>query len=160
MFLINGCAKKDLNPSSNENYSNDNDIATDTIIVDESSIASNSNGYNSSSNKMQSIYFEFGGYDLTAQMQSTIALNTNILNQKFQGVQVKLEGNCDEFGTDEYNYALGLKRTKSVKESLISQGISQSQIIVVSYGESNPQCREATDNCYARNRRVDLHLVR
>jgi peptidoglycan-associated lipoprotein len=74
--------------------------------------------------------------------------------------RIKIEGNCDEFGTDEYNYALGLKRAKVVKESLASQGVEYSRMVLISYGESSPVCTNMSDECYQRNRRVDLRLVR
>jgi peptidoglycan-associated lipoprotein len=163
LLLISGCAKKKPRPlNSNGGYDN-SDIATDIVTIDEglgSTSASNPNGFNSSTDGMQSIYFDFGGYTITPQMQDVLSLNRNIISQKLRGGKVKLEGNCDEFGTDEYNQALGLKRTKAVKDNLVSLGIPQHQIVVVSYGESNPQCHEATDECYARNRRVDLGLIR
>ncbi len=164
LLLLSGCAKKDPNPSLGNNFNNNNDIATDVVTIDESSTnsnfddASNPNGFNSSTDGMKSVYFDFGGYSITSQMQGVISFNKDILSQKLGNRKLKLEGNCDEFGTDEYNYALGLKRTKAVMDSLISLGIPQNQIDFVSFGESNPQCREATDDCYARNRRVDLGL--
>ena len=109
---------------------------------------------------MSSLYFNFGEYGLSASMQDTVVFNANILKQKLQGYKVKIEGNCDEFGSDEYNYALGLKRAKSVKDSLTTQGINTNQITLISYGESNPQCREMSDSCYRKNRRVDLQIAR
>jgi len=76
------------------------------------------------------------------------------------GKRIKIEGNCDEFGTDEYNYALGLKRAKSVRDSMTSQGINTSNMVMVSFGESNPTCTNSTDSCYGKNRRVDLRLIK
>jgi len=157
ILLISGCAKKDPKPSSNL----DNEIVTDTVSIDENNFDSSaSGGFNSSSDGMKSLYFGFGEYALTSEMQNTVAFNKKVLDQKLQSGEVKLEGNCDEFGTDEYNIALGLKRSKAVKDSLVAQGVNGSKIVLVSYGESNPQCKEPTDSCYSRNRRVDLHLVR
>lgn len=164
LFIFSGCSKKNPKP-------NDNEIAQDTIAVDENAFGpgngsgtngsgSNSRGYNSSSDGMKSLYFAFGEYGLTPEMQQIVTSNASILNQKMGSSQVKLEGNCDEFGTDEYNYALGLKRAKAVKDSLIMQGINESKIVLMSYGESNPKCSNMTEDCYAQNRRVDLHILR
>ncbi|WP_456430854.1 OmpA family protein [Nitratifractor sp.] len=72
--------------------------------------------------------------------------------------KIRVEGNCDEFGTDEYNHALGLKRAKSVKQILVSNGISSSLIDIVSYGESNPVCTGHSEACHAKNRRVEINL--
>ena len=76
---------------------------------------------------------------------------------KLNGLEgsVKVEGNCDEWGTDEYNYALGLKRAKVVKDALIADGISESKISVVSFGESNPVCADKTKECWSKNRRAE-----
>lgn len=156
LLMMSGCSKKTPQPS--DNISN----AGDTISIDESALNGKNgmNGMNGSSDGMKSIYFGFGDYGVSSEMQGTVAFNADVLKNKLQSGKVKLEGNCDEFGTDEYNYALGLKRAKAVQEGLQGQGISTGQIVLVSFGESNPQCSEATDDCYGQNRRVDLHLLR
>lgn len=160
ILIFSGCVGQKV-PGPGSNVTDANEIAGDTVSINESTVnAENPNGFNSSTDGMRSIYFGFGGYDLSSDMQGTVTFDANVLRKKLQSGKVKLEGNCDEFGTDEYNYALGLKRAKAVRDSLVSQGIGSGQIVIVSYGESNPQCREATDSCYSRNRRVDLHLIR
>lgn len=113
-------------------------------------------GLDGSSGGLKSIYFEFGQYSISSDMQERIAQNSNILKSKNK---IKIEGNCDEFGTDEYNFALGLKRAKVIKDDLIAKGVEESKIIMISLGESTPLCRETTDECYAKNRRVDFHIV-
>jgi peptidoglycan-associated lipoprotein len=86
------------------------------------------------------------------------AIDKNIQTLKSYNGNIKLEGNCDEFGTDEFNYALGLKRAKAVKDALVAQGIAAERFTIVSLGESTPVCtNNTTDECYAQNRRVDLH---
>jgi len=83
---------------------------------------------------------------------------------KLSGVQagttIKIEGNSDEWGTDEYNYALGLKRAKAVKDSLVMDGIAAQGISVVSFGESNPVCSEKNSACWQKNRRSEHKLVK
>jgi hypothetical protein len=60
--------------------------------------------------------------------------------------------------TDEYNYALGLKRANSVKAGYVAKGVAEAGISTVSYGEGNPVCKESTEECWAKNRRVDTKL--
>lgn len=67
-----------------------------------------------------------------------------------------MAGNCDEWGSDEYNFALGLKRANSVKKALIAEGVNEDQLSLVSYGESNPKCEASTEKCFRLNRRVDF----
>ena len=114
--------------------------------------------YNSSSDGFRSIYFEFGDYAIAPNMESN--MNTNIKIATGTASKIKIEGNCDEFGTDEYNYALGLKRAKAVKDSIAAQGVDTSKMVMVSFGESSPVCTEPSDSCYDRNRRVDIRLVK
>ncbi len=73
--------------------------------------------------------------------------------------KILVEGNCDEFGTDEYNHALGLKRAKAVKSLLLNAGISADKIDTVSYGESNPTCTINAPACHAKNRRVEINKI-
>ncbi|MDD5549213.1 MAG: OmpA family protein, partial [Sulfurovaceae bacterium] len=84
------------------------------------------------------------------------AVDKNVNALKNYNGKIKIEGNCDEFGTDEFNYALGLKRAKAVKDALVAKGVPESVFSLISLGESTPICVDATDECYAANRRVDL----
>ena len=66
---------------------------------------------------------------------------------------VVIEGHCDSRGTPEYNIALGERRAQSVETYLRNQGVSSSQISVVSYGEEKPVVSGATEYAFAQNRR-------
>jgi peptidoglycan-associated lipoprotein len=168
VFLFSGCGQVAPNPSEIEtgrnNVSDTTEIAPQTVSIDEGGFGSGetsattdgaTGSYNSSANGFQSVYFPFGEYEVDeSQMQR------NIDRAKETQGKIKLEGNCDEFGTDEYNYALGLKRAQAVKESLINHGIASGRIFIVSFGESNPVCTVSSDACYLQNRRVDFRLVK
>jgi peptidoglycan-associated lipoprotein len=107
----------------------------------------------------KSIYFGFDQFDINPTAQSAIEDNAELFNlAEAAGLSVKIEGNCDEWGTDEYNYALGLKRAKAVKDALVAQGVSEDRITIVSYGESNPACTESAKTCWSKNRRADFKL--
>ena len=108
---------------------------------------------------VENIYFAFDKYDLTDDMRETSKSNATKLSSLSTNVKVKIEGNCDEWGTDEYNYALGLKRAKSAKDALVADGIPSSSISLVSFGESNPSCTDRTVNCWKQNRRVEYKLL-
>jgi len=68
-----------------------------------------------------------------------------------------IEGHCDERGSTEYNLALGDNRANSIKQALISLGISADRIRTISYGKEKPFCTESTEACWAQNRRA--HFV-
>ena len=72
-------------------------------------------------------------------------------------VRLKVEGHCDERGSEEYNLGLGDRRANAVKNYLISLGIDAGRMNPISYGKERPQCREATEDCYQKNRRA--HFV-
>lgn len=161
-LLMTGCSQTAPGFTGKNNVSDATQIAGDTVMIDENRYG-NENGaggkYNSSSDGFQSVYFEFGDYGVSSGMENSIASNANVA-QNASASKIKIEGNCDEFGTDEYNYALGLKRAKAVKDGIAAQGVDTSKMVIVSFGESNPVCSNPTDGCYAQNRRVDLRLVK
>ena len=70
------------------------------------------------------------------------------------GLQVTIEGNADERGTEEWNIALGDKRATSVAQYLERLGVSQAQLRTVSYGKERPLCEEHNEACWAKNRRA------
>lgn len=112
------------------------------------------NIYNSSSDGFASLYFDVNSYGISSDMQTRV--DKNIANYTKNPMNIKITGNCDESGTDEYNYALGLKRAKAIKDAMISGGVVENTIAIVSLGESTPVCTEDTEECKMRNRRVDI----
>ena len=71
--------------------------------------------------------------------------------------KLRIEGHCDERGSDEYNLALGDKRAQAVAEFFQTMGISQAQLSVISYGKEKPVCTDQTEDCWQKNRRA--HIV-
>ena len=161
LLLLNGCSQKAPNLG---NVSDSSQISGDTVSIDESGYGNGSGSgdnignYNSSSDGFKSVYFKFNDYEINSDMQ--VNMNTNVGVAMATASRIKIEGNCDEFGTDEYNYALGLKRAKAVKDSLAAQGVERSKMVLVSLGESSPVCGDPGESCYERNRRVDIRLVK
>jgi peptidoglycan-associated lipoprotein len=71
-------------------------------------------------------------------------------------VKVRIEGNCDERGTIEYNQALGQRRAAATKKYLTDLGISAKRISLISYGKEKPVCTNSTEDCWQQNRRAEL----
>ena len=103
------------------------------------------------------IYFGFDKYDLAGENKENAMSNASKLSALNSDTTVKVSGNTDEWGTDEYNYALGLKRANSVKDVLVANGVT-ANVALVSLGESSPVCTEKTKDCWAKNRRVEHDL--
>jgi peptidoglycan-associated lipoprotein len=158
-LILVGCAQPAPDLDGKNNISDANHIEGDTVSIDENTYGDGSTGnYNSSSDGFKSIYFDFADYSISPSMENNMNHNIEVANTASS--KIKIEGNCDEFGTDEYNYALGLKRAKAVKDSIAAQGIDTSRMVLVSFGESNAVCTEPSDSCYDRNRRVDIRLMK
>ncbi|OGS98197.1 MAG: peptidoglycan-associated lipoprotein [Gallionellales bacterium RIFCSPLOWO2_12_FULL_59_22] len=74
--------------------------------------------------------------------------------------KVRLEGNCDERGSNEYNLGLGQRRADGVKKMLELGGAKAGQLESVSYGEEKPRCSDHSEACWKQNRRTDLNYAK
>lgn len=106
----------------------------------------------------KNIYFDFDKFDIKADMMANINEAASIM--KNNNYNIRIGGNTDEWGTDEYNYALGLRRSNSVKDALIAKGVQADRILSVSYGESRPSCTDSNSQCWAQNRRATFEILR
>lgn len=133
--------------SSKENIENiDAVVKVDTTIEQKRVLVNND---------LKSIYFYFDKYELDDKANIVVINNAGII-KSLPNNGLVLQGNTDEWGSDEYNYALGLKRANSVKTKLAQEGITNTSVI--SFGESKPVCTEKTVSCWSQNRRVDHNL--
>ena len=105
----------------------------------------------------ESIYFDFDKSDLKANAKANLKKKANWL-QKNPSFSVRIAGNCDERGTQEYNLALGERRAYSAKKFLLALGISGNRISTISYGEENPADPGHNEKAWAKNRRDDFEL--
>ncbi|MDQ7043461.1 MAG: OmpA family protein, partial [Sulfurimonas sp.] len=139
-------------------------VATETIAAEESVVNSDTNALTHMSMsdieaELSTVYFDFDKFNIKSEEQVKITKAAELGKTGASQYNVKLEGNCDEWGSDEYNFALGLKRASAVKKALVAEGIEGNRISMVSYGESNPVCEDKTPDCYSKNRRVDFKLL-
>ncbi len=99
------------------------------------------------------VYFDFDKYNIRKDQWPKVEKLAEIIKSNPSNYTVRIEGNCDEWGTEEYNYALGLKRANSVKNALIKLGVDPKKLTVISYGELNPVCTAHARWCWQKNRR-------
>lgn len=175
-ILFAGCSQKDVEIDSSKDQSQAQDqmagsessldsISEDNISMSQANESLNdplSGNYLVIANKrvfVENLYFAFDKYDLDDKNREIAKTNAVKLAARTESTKIKLEGNSDEWGTDEYNYALSLKRAKTAKDALIADGIPSSSITMVSFGESNPTCTEKTTECWKQNRRVEYKLL-
>ena len=110
------------------------------------------------SGPLDDIFFGYDAYDLSAEARERLASNAEWL-QANPSSRVEIEGHCDSRGTIEYNLALGARRATSVRDYLVSLGISPSRITTISYGKELPACHAETASCWQKNRRAHFVLL-
>jgi peptidoglycan-associated lipoprotein len=103
----------------------------------------------------RSIYFDYDSFIVKDEFKSLIEAHAKFLanNPKFR---MLIQGNADERGSREYNLALGQKRADAVKKALQLLGAREDQLESVSLGEEKQVCGEASEDCWAKNRRAEM----
>ena len=81
---------------------------------------------------------------------------TNRTMARRADARITVEGNTDDRGTVEYNLQLGQRRAESARKFLVNLGVPAKSIKAVSYGKERPVCPDATESCWAKNRRGDV----
>ena len=101
------------------------------------------------------VYFDLDRSDVRSEGAEILACHARYLGNR-PNARVTLEGHADERGSREYNLGLGERRGNAVSSALQANGGSASQLTVVSYGEERPTCTDSNEDCWARNRRVEI----
>ncbi|MBN2808910.1 MAG: peptidoglycan-associated lipoprotein Pal [Deltaproteobacteria bacterium] len=104
------------------------------------------------------IYFDFDKSELRSDARDTLSELAQWLKNN-PSVDIRIDGNCDERGSNEYNLALGENRATSAKTYLVYLGISPDRMATMSYGEEKPSCSEANEGCWSKNRRDDFTIT-
>jgi peptidoglycan-associated lipoprotein len=104
------------------------------------------------------IYFDYDKYDIRADAQPILAAQAAWL-QRYKGVKILIEGNCDERGTREYNLALGARRANSVRDFLLLRGVDVARVETISYGKEKPIDPGTGEDAWQHNRNGHTSLV-
>lgn len=132
---------------------------TDTGVVTDGTTTAGAYGPNDLDTdaclRQRVVYFDLDQDALKPEFQAIVGCHAKYLRDR-PSSRINLEGNADERGSRAYNQALGERRGNAVSSALQAQGGSGSQISVVSYGEERPICTDSNEDCWARNRRVEI----
>jgi peptidoglycan-associated lipoprotein len=107
----------------------------------------------------EAVYFDFDKSFIRLEYRPVLQEKAAFLKD-YPDMRARIEGNCDERGTNEYNLALGDRRGSSSKNFLISLGIAADRIETISYGEERPRGLGHNEASWSQNRRDDFVLVR
>jgi peptidoglycan-associated lipoprotein len=105
------------------------------------------------------IYFDFDKSNIRKDQRARLETDAEFLSQN-KAVRARIEGNCDERGTNEYNMALGQRRALSAKKYLVNLGIDAKRLETISYGEEKPLLFGHDEYSWAQNRRDDFVIMK
>ena len=104
------------------------------------------------------VFFNYDEAEILPDGQMVLQQNAEWM-RRWPTTRVRIEGHCDERGTNEYNLALGDSRAAAVRDYMVSLGIDASRITPVSRGEEAPFCAESHEGCWSRNRRGHFAVI-
>jgi peptidoglycan-associated lipoprotein len=102
-----------------------------------------------------SVFFEFDAATLTKDAQDKLSAVADVL-VKHAELTVRVEGNCDERGSEQYNLALGQRRAEAAKKYLDQLGVKDKQITAISFGAEKPKAEGHDEDAWKQNRRDDV----
>src|SRR4029077_19226274 len=109
------------------------------------------------SSMFRTIYFDFDKSDLRADAREGLQSNATYLKGN-SSVQVTIEGNTDNRGSNEYNLALGKRRADAAYKYLVDLGVESARMTTVSYGEEKPAAEGHNELAWAKNRRDEFKV--
>ena len=107
---------------------------------------------------LEKIYFDFDSAILSKEARQTLVNNAEKIRQASK-IMISIEGNCDERGSDEYNLALGERRAQAAMQYLVTLGIPETRLSVISYGKEKPAVAGHDEASWAQNRRDEFVIT-
>ncbi|PLY00033.1 MAG: peptidoglycan-associated lipoprotein [Desulfuromonas sp.] len=153
-LLATGCAmtpaqqEQDTTTSSQQTQSTDTNTGavTEEKVVEEVTYTVSD---------LTRVHFDFDSYVLKPKARRTLAQNAEVL-KALSGLKVRIEGHCDERGSDEYNLALGERRAQAAMNYMATLGVPASRMSTISYGEEKPLDPGHDEEAWAKNRRAEF----
>ncbi|HEY6251191.1 MAG TPA: peptidoglycan-associated lipoprotein Pal [Candidatus Angelobacter sp.] len=108
---------------------------------------------------VQDVYFDYDRADLRPDAQQSLAKAAQVISQH-PNWRVRIEGNCDERGSTEYNLSLGEERAGAARQALSQGGVGGDRLQTISYGKEKPVCTESSEDCWQKNRHDHFVLLK
>jgi peptidoglycan-associated lipoprotein len=104
----------------------------------------------------RSVYFDFDSNAVKDEYRGMVQAHSRYMTADKRDARIRIEGNCDERGSREYNLALGQRRAEAVKKVMTVLGVQDGRIETVSFGEEKPAAMGHDEGSWAKNRRADI----
>lgn len=155
-LAITQCRSKEEKPTTDSAPTESTANTPDNSAVDSSALSFDPSGSDSGKIEgLKTVHFDYDKSTLSADAKKTIQSNIEWM-KKNTGAKVQIEGHCDSRGSIEYNVALGERRANSVKDYMISLGISANRLATISYGEEKPLVSGESEAAWKKNRRANF----
>ena len=102
------------------------------------------------------VYFDYDKYDVKSEYTGMLQQKAELM-KAYPDIRVRIEGNCDELGTQEYNLALGERRARAVYDYML--GVNPDQLEMISYGKERPAVSGDSEEAWALNRRDNFNVI-
>jgi len=136
-------------PSGNTSASNTTGMNTKPVsgnpLIDPNNILSK-----------RSVYFDFDSNAVKDEFRPIVQAHSKYMTADKKDSKIRIEGNCDDRGSREYNLALGQRRAEAVKKVMTVLGVQDGRIETVSFGEEKPVADGHDEAAWAKNRRADI----
>jgi peptidoglycan-associated lipoprotein len=107
---------------------------------------------------LSTIYFEYDADELRDDARANLDQKLLILNANPQ-LRIRISGHCDDRGSDEYNIALGRRRSETAKRYLTDRGIDPSRIETTTLGRERPAVMGTGEEVWSKNRRDEFEIT-
>jgi peptidoglycan-associated lipoprotein len=124
----------------------------------ENSFEVNSDSDSGRAGALRTVYFDFNSSTITGSTRSALDNNIEFLKQHTT-VKVEIEGHADERGSVQYNLALGERRSKAVRDYMMSMGIAANRMTTISFGKERPIAFGHNEEAWGQNRRANFVIT-
>jgi len=109
--------------------------------------------------RLEDAMFDYNKSVIRTDAQNALKEDVGVIRDilaNYPSQKLLIEGHCDERGSEEYNLALGDQRARAAEEFLVTMGIPNAQLALISFGKERPLCTDNTEACWQKNRRAHV----
>lgn len=133
-------------------------VSRNSIDTVKTAMTINGDSDSGNAGALSTLYFPYNSSQLESDAVDRLRDNAEFLRNN-SNVHIQIEGHADERGGIQFNLALGEKRAKNVKDSLVSMGISSSRITIISFGKERPVAYGHDEDAWSANRRANFVIT-